>query len=167
MVSPNHYPLPSAIFFFFLKLILLKPVKLKLLLSRAAQVPFIMASYLGRQSAWKGSLAIMHIQSPSLPYHWLIHQTFIFCPLSTVSLCLSLSILGCYERWKHMGGGREFFLPQLSPPRFLLIRFHTWDLKLSPDSALWPSYFWPWEGWDGLSHSRWTFYRMVAWSRQR
>ena len=94
LVSPNCYPLSSAIFFF-LKLILLKPVKLKLFLSRASQGPFIMASYLGRRSAWKGSLAIMHIQSPSLPYQWPIHQTFIFCPLSTVSLSLSLPSLGC------------------------------------------------------------------------
>lgn len=75
----------------------IKTSQIKTALSRASQVPFIMASYLVRQSAWEGSLAIMHIQNPSLSYQWLIHQTFIFCPLSTVSLCLSLPSLGCCE----------------------------------------------------------------------
>jgi hypothetical protein len=61
-------------------------------------------------SAWKGSSAIMHIQSPSLFNQWSIHHTFILCPLSSVSLCLSLPSLSCYERWKKVGG------VTLSPP---------------------------------------------------
>lgn len=80
------------------KINFIKTSQIKTASVRASQGPFIMASYLGRRSTWKGSSAIMHIQSPSLPYQWPIHQTFIFCPLSTVSLCLSLPSLGCYER---------------------------------------------------------------------
>lgn len=90
-----HYLLPFKVNF-------IKTSQIKTALSRASQVPFIMASYLGRRSAWGGSLAIMRIQSPSLSYQWLIHQTFIFCPLSTVSLCLSLPSPG----WKLKKHGR-------------------------------------------------------------
>lgn len=51
-----------------------------------------------QESAWRGSSAIMYLPSKSLLDQWPIHQTFIFCPLSTVSLCLSLPSLGCCER---------------------------------------------------------------------
>lgn len=74
-----------------------------------------MASYLGRRSAWGGSLAIMRTQSPSLSYQWLIHQTFIFCPLSTVSLCLSLPSPG-WKLKKHGRWERIFFSPNFCSP---------------------------------------------------
>ena len=141
-----------------LKVNFIKTSQIKTALSRASQVPFIMVSYLVRRSAWEGSLAIRHIQSPSLSYQWLIHQTFIFCPLSTVSLCLSLPSLWCCERERTWGLGENFFLPQLFPSRsLLLIRFYTWALEFSPKPALQTLHIWPHEVWDGLPYLHWTF----------
>lgn len=162
----------SSSFCYFLllfKVNFIKTSQIKTALSRASQVPFIMASYLGRRSVWGGSLAIMHTQSPSLSYQWLIHQTFIFCPLSTVSLCLSLPSPGW--KLKKQEVGENIFSPPTSaphtPPRsFLLVKFHTWDLELSPKPALQPPYFWLYEGWDALLHLRWSFYWMMSWLGQ-
>lgn len=155
-------------FLLLFKVNFIKTSQIKTALSRASQVSSIMASYLGRPSAWGGSLAIMHTQSPSLSYQWLIHQTFIFCPLSTVSLCLSLPSPG-WKLKKHGRWERIFSFPTSTPSSsrsFLFVRFHTWDLELSPKPALQPPYFWLYEGWDGLPHLCWTFYWMMLWLGQ-
>lgn len=108
-----------------------------------------MASYLGRRSTREGSSAIMHIQSLSLPYQWPIHQTFIFCPLSTVSLCLSLPSLGCHERWKNRGGGVVFFSPPTFPSQIVLVnqtsylRLETLPAPLPFNPILGPQEGWP------------------------
>ncbi len=71
---------------------LLKLVR-SLFLQPRFPLSFIIVSYLGRQSELPGSQSIMHIWSPSLQPDWPIHQTFIFCPVNSVSICLSLPSL--------------------------------------------------------------------------
>lgn len=67
----------------------------------------------------------MHIWSPSLLQRWPIHQTFIFCPLSSASICLSLPSLGCCGRWE------KNYFPSDRPPPPPALSFFTdsWNVQ--------------------------------------
>ena len=54
--------------------------KLNLLAKPSPPWPFIMVSYLDRQSVQQSIQSIMHIWGPSLLWYWQIHQAFVFLP---------------------------------------------------------------------------------------